>query len=82
MKQPEVSNTDSLKRYKIVQRIWKIDNFYKVKITHNLITLIFGVLLKIKIDICLHNDLYKNEHRVFVINNQKHEIRQVFNQLK
>ena len=50
--------------------------------TYNLITLILGVLPKIKIDICLTNDLYKNGHKVFVTNNQKHEIRQVFNQLK
>lgn len=38
VKQPEVSNTDSLKRYKIVQRIWKTDNFYKVKITHTILS--------------------------------------------
>lgn len=50
--------------------------------TYNLITLILGVLPKIKIDICLHNDLYKNGHKVFVTNNQKHEKTQVFNQLK
>ena len=50
--------------------------------TYNLITLILGVLPNIKIDICLTNDLYKNGHKVFVTNNQKHEKTQVFNQLK
>ena len=84
VRQPEVSNTDSQKRHKCFQ-CFQLENQQFLESqdnTYNLITLILGVLPRIKIDICLTNDLYKNGHKVFVTNNQKHEKTQVFNQLK